>query len=163
MELEMIPRARKAMIEEFRIRLLTALTAQHKIVSENPLFPSGRDRLFLEDKINDVLYTDLVSGRGASGGDAPPRKTLEITAVARELGYNADLKACGVIGRAMAKMFREAFPGKEIPKTSRFIDGAVRSVNWYEDVPEVRALMEKAVTEFAAESGLRPVQQRRLR
>eukprot|EP00899_Mesostigma_viride_P000207 jgi/Mesvir1/10187/Mv05729-RA.1 len=157
----------KAVIEEGRIRLLTAVAAQQKLLMDSSLRMSDRDRLFLRDKANDILYTDLVGGRPAGEGqqqqaEAPPRKTLEITAVAREMGYHLDVKEAGLIGRKMAQKFRAAFPGKEIPKTERFVDGAVRAVNWYEDVPAQRAMMEEAVREFVEEAHKRPAQSRRL-
>eukprot|EP00899_Mesostigma_viride_P027061 jgi/Mesvir1/753/Mv17354-RA.1 len=123
MELEKVILAHKAMMEEGRIRLLNAVSAQQKLVAANGFLFSDRDRLFLRDKANDILYTDL-------------------------------------IGRKMAQKFRAAFPGKDIPKTERFVDGAVRSVNWYEDVPAQRELMEKSVQEFVDETHKRPIKRR---
>eukprot|EP00899_Mesostigma_viride_P000169 jgi/Mesvir1/10152/Mv02012-RA.1 len=124
----------KAVIEEGRIRLLTAVAAQQKLLMDSSLRMSDRDRLFLRDKANDIL----------------------------EMGYHLDVKEAGLIGRKMAQKFRAAFPGKEIPKTERFVDGAVRAVNWYEDVPAQRAMMEEAVREFVEEAHKRPAQSRRL-
>eukprot|EP00899_Mesostigma_viride_P011260 jgi/Mesvir1/20134/Mv13373-RA.1 len=165
MELEKVILAHKAMIEEGRIRLLNAVSAQQKLVAANGFLFSDRDRLFLRDKANDILYTDLVGGKPASEGgvqqvEGPPRKTLEITTVAREMGYHLDVKEAGQIGRKMAQKFRAAFPGKDIPKTERFVDGAVRSVKWYEDVPAQRELMEKSVQEFVDETDKRPIKRR---
>eukprot|EP00899_Mesostigma_viride_P017954 jgi/Mesvir1/2615/Mv05574-RA.1 len=151
-----------AVTEEYRVRLLTALAAQQKLLMDVSLNMNDRDKLFLKDKANDILYTDLVGGSSAAEGGAPPRKSLDISTVARELGYRANLNEANMIGRAMAQRFRSSFPGKEIPKTERFVDGAVRFVNWYEDEPVQRQMMEEVVEEVMQREGKRPVKTRKM-
>eukprot|EP00899_Mesostigma_viride_P018591 jgi/Mesvir1/26733/Mv20509-RA.1 len=151
-----------ALTEEYRVRMLAAVTAQQKLLEDASLRMSDRDKLFLKDKANDILYTDLVGGKSAIEGGSPSRKSLDISTVARDLGYKVDLKDAGTIGRAMAQRFRGTFPGKEIPKTERFVDGAVRFVNWYEDEPIQRKMMEDVIEEVMEREGKRPVKSRRM-
>eukprot|EP00899_Mesostigma_viride_P014561 jgi/Mesvir1/23105/Mv17222-RA.1 len=143
---------------DYRRQHLEKLAELQRTVEGNgTLRLNDRDRLFLQDKVNDALY----SGMDAPREDAPPRKSLDITTVAREMGYAVHCKEAALVGRSMAARFRERFPDVPIPKAEKFVDGAVRMVNCYWDTPEVRALMEGCIREFVEEAGKRPVQTRR--
>eukprot|EP00899_Mesostigma_viride_P018472 jgi/Mesvir1/26626/Mv22262-RA.1 len=143
---------------DYRRQHLEKLAELQRTVEGNgTLRLNDRDRLFLQDKVNDALY----SGMDAPREEAPPRKALDITTVAREMGYAVHCKEAALVGRSMAARFRERFPDVPIPKAEKFVDGAVRMVNCYWDTPEVRALMEGCIREFVEEAGKRPVQTRR--
>eukprot|EP00899_Mesostigma_viride_P010906 jgi/Mesvir1/19817/Mv13107-RA.1 len=155
----------KALANEARIR--EAMESYGKI-----LHISDRDRLFMQDRVvacrsitflftrgvNDLLYIKLDD----RGGSAAPRKTLEISAVAREMGYNVKSDDLVKIGKVMASKWRKRFPGQAIPTYEKNVNGLVRLVKWYEDVPENREMMEESIREVMGESSSRPMKQRRL-
>eukprot|EP00899_Mesostigma_viride_P005621 jgi/Mesvir1/1505/Mv14488-RA.1 len=146
---------------DYRREAVEKLEALKEAVEKCKVVRMGdRERLFLQDKVNDILFTDIVSG--GSGDGTPSLRQLDISTVARELGYRVEANDAGEIGKRMAKKFRSAFAGKEIPKAERFVRGAVRLVNCYDDVPDVRKMMEESVVEWARETDARPIQQRRL-
>eukprot|EP00899_Mesostigma_viride_P007318 jgi/Mesvir1/16588/Mv10123-RA.1 len=53
--------AREGVVEEARIRFLTALAAQIKVIADNDLPMSDHAHSLLQDKVYDLLYADLLS------------------------------------------------------------------------------------------------------
>eukprot|EP00899_Mesostigma_viride_P001270 jgi/Mesvir1/11143/Mv04585-RA.1 len=144
---------------DYRLKALDKLAALQEAVERHRILRiSDRDRLFLQDKVNDILHTN-VEMRDESG---VPRKTLEISTVAREMGYRVNSDDLAKIGKVMAAKWRARFPGKAIPTYEKNVNGTVRHVNWYEDVPVNREMMEESIREVMGEPSSRPEKQRRL-
>eukprot|EP00899_Mesostigma_viride_P005193 jgi/Mesvir1/14675/Mv05341-RA.1 len=146
--------------DAYRRKALVQLAEMHETFDarDGVLKFTDKDRFFLNEKKLNILYGAL--DKRDDGGRL--RKTLEISTVAAELGYRLNNEDACAVGKKMVKTFRNKFPGVDIPKEEKHVNSGIRLVNSYDDVPEVRDLMERAVEEVASERGLRRVQIRRI-
>eukprot|EP00899_Mesostigma_viride_P000387 jgi/Mesvir1/10349/Mv10550-RA.1 len=146
--------------DAYRRKALVQLAELHETFDarDGVLKFTDKDRFFLKEKKLNILYGAL----DTRDDGCRLKKTLEISTVAAELGYRLNSDEACAVGKKMAKAFRDRFPGAEIPKEEKIVNGVVRLVNSYDDAPATRDLMERAVEEVASERGLHRVQIRRI-
>ena len=110
--------------------------------------PNWRDdtrlRLQTEDWLKNVAFN---SGMAAitNGEAAPTSKSISVTQVARELGYNLNHANQIKVGRLVAAKYRAKYDA-EPPTHSQWVDGAERPVKSYTEAD--RGLIVEALTEL---------------
>ncbi len=104
----------------------------------------ARHRRFMQDTARNMFmrYAAQVTGMEPAMGEV--RLPLTLTGVAKELGYGTpDKMELVAIGRAAARLYREAHGGEAPPKHTQYVEGAACQVNSY--TTEDRDILEEAV------------------
>lgn len=108
-----------------------------------------RTKMQAEDHIKNVLFNNLAANQLSITDGVQPTAALNVSILAKELGYKCSDGELQRIGRAMAKKYRETYKS-DPPKHKQFTGGMYIPVNSY--MERDRALMEQVIRSVMQQS-----------
>lgn len=101
-----------------------------------------RTKMQAEDHIKNVLFNKLAAAQSSITDGTQPTAALNVSILAKELGFKCSEGQLQSIGRAMAKKYRETYKS-DPPKHKQFTGGMYIPVNSY--MERDRSMMEQVI------------------